>query len=580
MNPATALAQVLVDELVRGGVQDAVLAPGSRSAPLALALHDADAGGRLRLHVRIDERSAGFLALGLAKVSGHPVPVVTTSGTAAANLYPAVVEASQAGVPLLALTADRPAELRGTGANQTVDQVKAYGSSVRLFHEVGVPEERAGQNAYWRALTCRALALAAGATTGDPGPVHLNLALREPLVPDAEPAWPEPLDGRPDGGPWTVVTSRAAGPAAGDLPSAGDWPERTLVVVGDASPELGRAARSLAEACRWPLVSEPSGNAREGAAALRCGHLLLENGAFVSANLPERLLLVGRTTLHRGVLALAQRVSAGVDVVAPTARWADPTRTARRVLPWLPTAPLSPGAARGWLDAWLAADAAASRALDALLDADPAAEPTVARDLHAALRDGTLLVAGSSMPVRDLCASRPRPGVTVVANRGAAGIDGTVSTAWGAAWAWQRREPPVGTAPAPAVALVGDLTFLHDAVGLACGPDEPRPDLTFVVVDNDGGGIFGLLEPGADPDRKRFERVFGTSHGVDLAALCGATATPHVRVSTAGEVVAAVLDPRPGMQVVEIRTDRASARALADATRAAVADAVGPGPTG
>src|SRR3954471_22815373 len=183
MNPSTALATVVVDELVLGGVREAVLSPGSRNAPLAFALHEADRLGRLRLHVRIDERSAAFLALGLSKASGRPVPVVTTSGTAAVNLHSAVVEASYAGVPLLLLTADRPPELRGSGANQTIDQVKLYGDSVRLFVEVGAPEERSGQNAYWRSLACRATAVATGRLDGRGGPVHLNLGLREPLVP-------------------------------------------------------------------------------------------------------------------------------------------------------------------------------------------------------------------------------------------------------------------------------------------------------------------------------------------------------------------------------------------------------------
>ncbi len=205
MNPSTALAQVLVDELVRGGVREAVLAPGSRSAPLAFALHAADAAGALRLHVRIDERSAGFLALGLSKASGAPVPVVTTSGTAAANLHPAVLEASESGIALVVLTADRPPELRATGANQAVDQLGLFGRSVRSFHEVGAPDDRPGLNAYVRGLTARTLATAEGTLTGDPGPVHLNLAFREPLTPQpplrdhadsAPPGWAESLDGR------------------------------------------------------------------------------------------------------------------------------------------------------------------------------------------------------------------------------------------------------------------------------------------------------------------------------------------------------------------------------------------------
>ncbi|MGW5162302.1 2-succinyl-5-enolpyruvyl-6-hydroxy-3-cyclohexene-1-carboxylic-acid synthase, partial [Nonomuraea wenchangensis] len=204
MNPATALAEVLVDELVRCGLTDVVLAPGSRSAPLALALH---AESRVRLHVRIDERSASYLALGLAKRSERPVALICSSGTATANFHPAVIEAAESGVPLLVLTADRPPELRGTGANQTIDQLKMYGSAARWFAEVGVPEDRPGQVAYWRSLACRAYQRATGPS--DPGPVHLNLAFREPLIPDGDTTWCEPLDGGANG-PW--VRARVAPP--------------------------------------------------------------------------------------------------------------------------------------------------------------------------------------------------------------------------------------------------------------------------------------------------------------------------------------------------------------------------------
>jgi 2-succinyl-5-enolpyruvyl-6-hydroxy-3-cyclohexene-1-carboxylate synthase len=579
MNPSTALGRVLVDELVRCGVQEAVLAPGSRSAPLALALQAADAAGRLRLHVRVDERSAAYCALGLAKAAGRPVVVVTTSGTAAANVHPAVLEASESGVPLVVLTADRPPELRAAGANQTVDQVKLYGSAVRLFHEVGVPQAQPGQVAYWRALVCRAVAAAAGVRSLDPGPVHLNLALREPLVDDGDDRWPERLDGRSDGSPWTAVAGRAPGlpPAAGEPQGSTDrrtWPERTLILVGDAPRELGGSVRLLSEANGWPVVSEASGNAREGSYALRCGHLLLSDPSFVDACRPDRVLVVGRPTLHRGAVALLRRDDIPFEVVAPTGRWPDQTRSAANVRADLPRPPAHPGprAGRAWLQRWLDADRELSRAVDALLD-DPLldkapAEPAVARDLVAALPPGSLLVAGSSLPVRDLCVAVPRTGVTVLANRGAAGIDGTVSTAIGAALAWQR------AGGGPAFALLGDLTFVHDANGLLIGPGEPRPDLTFVVVNNDGGGIFGLLEQGDALGEGGYERVFGTPTGADLAALCGTSGTPHTRVSTVAELVSAALDPRAGMQVVEVRTDRMAARDLAAAVRVAVADTV------
>ena len=254
MNPSTAFATVLTDELIRCGLREAVVAPGSRSAPLAMALHAAAAIGRLRLHVRVDERSASFLALGLAKASGAPVAVVCTSGTAAAHFHAAVIEADESAVPLLVLTADRPPELRGTGANQTIDQIKLYGGAVRWFSEAGVPEDRPGQGEYWRSLASRAFARAGGPGGGLPGPVHLNLPFREPLVPGAadEPL-PDSLAGRPDDAPWTRVGAdrRLAGSAGPDRPGPGlelDWSERGVVVCGDGTADPAGAVMLAAQA--------------------------------------------------------------------------------------------------------------------------------------------------------------------------------------------------------------------------------------------------------------------------------------------------------------------------------------------
>jgi 2-succinyl-5-enolpyruvyl-6-hydroxy-3-cyclohexene-1-carboxylate synthase len=547
VNPSTALARVLVDELLRGGVTDAVLSPGSRSAPLALALHDADAAGRVRLHVRIDERSAGFLALGLAKASGRPVPVVTTSGTAVLNLHPAVAEAFEAGVPLLLLTADRPPELRGAGANQTVDQVKAFGGSVRWFAEVGAPSERAGEVAYWRSLACKALA----AARHDAGPAHLNLALREPLVPDGDDGWVEPLDGRAGARPWTAPVP--AGPAT---PPPDDLPPRTVVVLGDGGDAA--AAQALAAARGWPVVVEPSSGAHPAPEVLPVPDLLLAAGALPA---PDRVLVVGRPTLSRAVGRLV--ASAPADVVARHGRWPDPTRSAGRVLPGVP-APSGGEVDDGWLAAWQAAGRTAAAVVDDVLAAEGGLpEPTVARLLlDAADRERATAVVGSSMPVRDAFLAGPRQGARVLANRGAAGIDGTVSTAVGAA-----------LADGPAYALLGDLTFLHDANGLVLGPQEPRPDLTVVVVNNDGGEIFGLLEQAGPEHASAFERVFGTPHGVDLAALCAATRTPHTPARDRSALVEALARPR-GMRVVEVRTDRAAGVALARRLREQVARAL------
>ena len=564
MNPSTALARVLVDELVRGGVREAVLSPGSRSAPLAFALHAADTAGRLRLHVRIDERSAGFVALGLAKASGRPVPVVTTSGTATANLHPAVLEAAHSGIPLLLLTADRPPELRGTGANQTVDQLGLYGGAVRLFVELGTPGERAGDNAAWRSTACRVLSAALGDSGSPAGPVHVNVGLREPLVPDGDDAWGEPLDGRPDGRPWT--SRLPPGPV---LPPADDLPARTVVVLGDGPPGPAAAAQALARRRGWPVVAEPSSGAQPTAEVLLVPELLLGAPGWVAAHRPDRVLVVGRPTLSRSVGRLA--AGSPSDVVARLGSWPDPTGAASRVLPAVPAASGEGEVDPGWLPTWVSAahtaDDAAAAVLASAASTGRLVEAVVAGRVAAAVPEDGLLVVGSSKPVRDLFLAGPRAGQAVVANRGVAGIDGLVSTAVGAALAHAAQ------GGGAAYALLGDLTFLHDANGLVLGPAEPRPDLTVVVVNNDGGAIFGLLEQGGDEHAGAFERVFGTPHGVNLSALCAATGTPHVRVDDMVALEDALV-PGPGLRVVEVRTDRTAAVALDRDLRAAVAQAL------
>jgi 2-succinyl-5-enolpyruvyl-6-hydroxy-3-cyclohexene-1-carboxylate synthase len=589
VNPSTALARVLVDELIRNGVQEAVLSPGSRSAPLAYALHDADAAGRLRLHVRIDERTAGFLALGLAKATGVPVPVVCTSGTAAANLHPAVLEAHHGGVPLLVLTADRPPELRRTGANQTTEQPGLYGGAVRFAADLGVPEDRVGQVAVWRTTVCRVMAAALGTLSVDRGPVHLNVPLRDPLVPDGDPEWLESLAGRPDDAPWTSVYADLLGvETPWDGPAAAGGEARTVVIAGDSSGSLGYLAAAVANRRGWPVIAEPSSSAR-GDVALRTGTLLLEVPEFLDAYAPDRVLVVGRPTLSRAVGALLRRPGMAVDVVADIPRWADPGHVVRsvRTESWLAAAfretadRSSPDwvisvdetvvepADHEWSRAWQKADEAASAAVDAAL-AGTFTGPVVARDVVAAVPDDGLLVLGSSQPIRDVdLAAVPRGVVTVLANRGLAGIDGMVSTAVGAALAHQ------GVGGGPAYALMGDLTFVHDATGLVIGPEEPRPDLTLVVVNNDGGAIFGLLEQGGPAHAAAFERVFATPHGTDLAALCAASGTPYRRAQTPRDLADA-LTPAPGLRVVEVRTDRQGDRDLHAGLRAAVAEAVRP----
>ena len=343
MNPSTAFATALVDELVRCGLREAVIAPGSRSAPLAMALHAAASGpgSELRLHVRIDERSASFLALGLAKASGRPVAVVCTSGTAAAHFHAAVIEADESGVPLIVLTADRPPELRGTGANQTIDQVKLYGSAVRWFCEVGVPENRPGQAAYWRSLACRAWSSANGNGAAVAGPVHLNLPLREPLVPGlADPAgarWRRSGASRWRAGQ-TVRRGRSSLPIRAAMSGLApaltvDWTERGVVVAGDGTANPAGVAE-LAARAGWPLLAEPSSGARQGPTALRSYQYLLDAQGFISTHRPDLIVSAGRPGLSRGQLALLQAAgSAGRHIVLSQGggRWSDPARTASDV---------------------------------------------------------------------------------------------------------------------------------------------------------------------------------------------------------------------------------------------------------
>jgi 2-succinyl-5-enolpyruvyl-6-hydroxy-3-cyclohexene-1-carboxylate synthase len=664
VNPSTAFGRVLADELVRCGLREAVLAPGSRSTPLALALFDAAQAGRLRLHVRVDERSAAFLALGLAKASRRPAAVLCTSGTAAGHFHAAVIEADEACVPLIVLTADRPPELRGTGANQTIDQLKLYGSAVRWFCEVGVPEARPGMVGYWRSLACRAWGLASGAAGAAPGPVHLNAPLREPLVPDEPPRdgvheglgaaeagpgsadagpgsadtgpgsaeagpgsaeaglgvaeagrpvggpgvagaaggdWPEPLTGRPGGAPWTAFATRWVSHRAGynhmDDPPMGlpggwpgggageqrasvgggapvwsgggvlrlEWRERGALVCGDGDYDPAPLLE-LAEAAGWPVLAEPSSGARQGQNALSGYGYLLGSRSFAAAHAPDVIVTAGRPGLSRPQLAFLAGAAGApparhVAVAQAPGRWADPARTVTDVAGAVelegsppPGAATSPGSDCSWLASWQRADAAALAAVDAILDsAKEPNEPRLARDLAAAMPDGGLLWAASSMPIRDLDQHmRPRAGLRVLANRGASGIDGLVSAAIGAALAHQ------AAGGGAAVALLGDLAFVHDAAGLMIGPDEPRPDLCLLVVNNDGGGIFSQLEQASLAGA--FERIFGTPHGARVPEIARAAGLPYQLLRSAADLPGALRGT--GLRVVEVRTQRAAQAAL------------------
>lgn len=555
---AARTAREIVTALVQHGVRHAVLAPGSRSAPLAYALLSAHEAGWLRLHVRIDERVAGFLALGLARGDGGPVPVVTTSGTAVANLHPAVLEAAHSGVPLVVISADRPHEMRGTGANQTTDQVRIFGRAIRFDAEIPADPVPGPP---LRQLVTRALAAAQGHRTHHPGPVHLNTAFRDPLVPGA--AWqPGPV-------PAAVDVVAPVEPVPVTLPRG----PRTVVVAGDGA---GAGARTLAEQGGWPLLAEPSSGARAGGNVVPAYRVLLGEAAL--AEDVERVVVLGRPTLSRPVGALLARHDTEVVVVAPQGEWPDVAGTAARVLPAVRVAPAGRGAHAGnpWLRRWQRAGRAAEAALVAQVDGARHLDGLVlAREVAAATCAGhaPTVVLGSSSTVRDadLAAPAPTEGepVRTVANRGLAGIDGTVSTATGLALAAGR----------PVRAVMGDLTFLHDAGGLLRGRLEPEPDLQVVVLNDVGGGLFATLEHGEPAREASFERVFGTPQDVDLGALARAHGADHVAVGSREELRAALSHPVRGRSVVEVPVERRTLRAdrerLTTVIRAAVRAALG-----
>ncbi len=568
-NPSQALAMTLVDEFVRNGVTHAVLAPGSRSAPLAFVLA---AEQRLELHVGIDERSAAFLALGFARASDRPALLACTSGTAAANFLPAVVEALNDGVPLVVLTADRPPELRETGANQTIDQLKLYGDSVLWFCEVEAPEIHQGQPRYWRSTACRAFAEATGSIVGAAGPVHLNLSLREPLVPDEVPGFDLDLSGRPNGRAWTATTRPLLLTPERELDEIAQLIAQTesgIIVAGAGAPEADPLLE-LARASGYPVLAEPGSNVRTGEPAIAHYEALLRSEGFTAQHPAELVLRFGKTGLSRALGRYLEGCREHIGVVR-SGMWIDPQRLATRLLhgdgSHLCRALIDRVPERGgeWLRAWATADGAAGEALSNFLEPDDGlTEPRTARELAAVLPNGSNLVVGSSMPVRDLdTVMEPRTGLDIYGNRGANGIDGFVSTTLGIAVASGK----------PTAALCGDLTMLHDQNGLLTARDM-RVSCVFVVVNNDGGGIFSFLEQADYPEH--FERVFGTPQGVDFEAVARVSKCGYERVQAASALRVSVVTRLKlgGVHLIEVRTDRPSNVALHEDMYAAVDSAL------
>lgn len=560
-NPSTTQARIVVDELIRGGVRDVVLCPGSRNAPLAFALADADREGRLRLHVRIDERTAGYLAIGLAVAAGAPVCVAMTSGTAVANLGPAVVEANYARVPLIVLSANRPYELLGTGANQTMEQLGYFGTQVRATISLGLapdvaaePVDFAPLNAQWRSATCRVLVAATGSRTANAGPVQFDIPLREPLVPD-DTAAPSPIpEGRPGGRPWTYTP-----PVTFDQPLDIDLTPDTVVIAGHgAGPH-----ENLAD---LPTVAEPTAPPPRTP---------LHPLALPSLR-PQQVIMLGRPTLHRPVSALLADPSVPVFALTTGPRWPDVSGNSQATGTRAVTTG-SPDPA--WLTRCAEANATAVEAVRAQLDAHPLTTGLhVAAVVVGALRPGDQLVLGASNPVRDAAlVGLNATGVRVRSNRGVAGIDGTVSTAIGAALAHEAaagRSLEGGDHVPRTVALIGDLTFVHDSSGLLIGPTEPTPrSLTIVVSNDNGGGIFELLEQGDPRFSDVSARIFGTPHDVDVGGLCRAYHVDFAQVDAEG-LVGALAEPFEGMRVLEVKADRSSLRSLHASIRAAIGAAL------
>jgi 2-succinyl-5-enolpyruvyl-6-hydroxy-3-cyclohexene-1-carboxylate synthase len=507
--------RAFADELVRCGLREVCTSPGSRSTPLVLSLVRASG---LRATSHVDERCAAFFALGAAKAGGRPAALACTSGTAAANYLPAVIEAHEARVPLLVLTADRPPELRDVGAGQTIDQVKLYGTAAKWFLEVDDQPATPGRMRWLRQLACRAYWTA---LDGRPGPVHLNFSLREPLVLDSPLPAAEPGGGgRAGGRPWVTrpaTRAEAAEPLIEGLLAELAGRPRALLVAGRAErdPALGAALAAFAERAGLPLLAEPLSGARRPPAAIAHYDALLRDAGWAAAHAPALVLRFGDLPTAKPLREWLHGLDGALQIAFdPDAAWQDPAGAVATIVAADPRATLAALAERlpgrpptaGWLDSWRQADRAAAAAIAGVLGPVGLSEPRVAAELGAGLPGEATLVVASSMPVRDVetfFPARPDP-PRVLSNRGANGIDGTLSTAFGAAAA----------SAGPVVALVGDVALAHDLGGLLAAK-RTGAKLVVVLLDNDGGGIFDFLavsREGAD-----YEAHVATPHGLDFA---------------------------------------------------------------
>jgi 2-succinyl-5-enolpyruvyl-6-hydroxy-3-cyclohexene-1-carboxylate synthase len=577
-NRNAALASAFVEELARCGMRRAVIAPGSRSTPLALALWRAPA---IEVTVIVDERSAGFFAIGAAQAARAPVAVLCTSGTAAANLHPAVCEADEAALPLLVLSADRPPELRGIGAGQTIDQLKLYGGAVRWFCEVGTHDADDAGLLHLRATACRAYAAARGEPR--PGPVHLNLSWRDPLGPEPSPgdvsATTElALQGRGER-PLTAVTGakpRADDALVAELAERIAGTRRGLILAGRQSdPALATPVAALARASGYPILAEPTSQLRLG--PHERDHVVWSYEPIARARLPE---LAPDLLVRFGDLPTCKPLRQWLEslpglrqiVVDPAGGWNEPTRTADTIVRTEGAALAAdlasrlrrdPPSADAWTASWLDAAEVAAGAIDAALAGlERPTEPGAHAALGRVYADGDLVYTASSMPIRDQEAFLPTGPAEVrfLCNRGANGIDGLVSSAIGAAAASGR----------PTWIVTGDLGLFHDMNGLAAAKAAPGP-LRIVVLDNRGGGIFEFLPQGDQMERAEFEALLGTPVDVEIARVAALHGLPHARIEDLDELTEAAAADRVLIEIpVERRRNVEVHRRIADTAVAAV----------
>ena len=498
MNTSTSLARVVVRQLIEAGITNAVISPGSRNAPISLAMYAASEKGLLKLHIRIDERSAAYFALGLAKASSRPVPIVCTSGTAVANYHPAVLEAHHSNVPLLVLTADRPAILRRTGANQTTEQARIFGNAVRYFADVsgGVFPLELPLDSLHR------------------GPVHLNLQFEEPLLPDEDSNWLNEIKVAP--------RVKPAGKSAGTLKVN---TTRGILIIGHDRGGLTVAEVSkIASDLEWPVISEDPLSFPE---AISHAALFLASPAIRKNLVPETVVVIGRTTLSRPINALIASAKTQI-VIDPRMATVDTYRVADQrfiAAPKVVSKPADPD----WHEQWRKLSLRTAKLVSEISNWS---ESALARDLAVELT-GAVFIA-SSRPIRDLESfATPRTGIETFANRGLAGIDGNISTALG-----------IATARPSATAIIGDLAFLHDLTGLV---GNTSANLRIIAINNDGGGIFSTL-PQANV--AGFETVFGTPHGLDLEKIAAGLGISAKTISSFAELKSELAKPISGISVL------------------------------